>query len=460
MCGVVGIWSEKEFDISNMMYYALLGLQHRGQEAAGIILPGIPPARRIASGDLSSVVHLFGKLDESFWSKFSIGIGHTRYSTFGSVSKIENVQPLMRENIALAHNGNIRYIDKLKRSLKEDGQVFAGDSDTEAILLDIISQRKPDLKEAILKTLVKFEGSYSMVFMIGNELVAARDPYGFRPLCLAEFNCGHRGYIVASETSAFNEIERILGYEITNVREIEPGEVLIIGDRGLESIQIPFSAPLSRCVFELIYFSRPDSHIFGHDVDKFREKTGLKSAKCFPIEADSIVPIPDSARCFAIGLESGLRGLHSSRIIRDDMAIIRNHYTTGRTFINPDVQYSRVKKVNQKLIILPGRIEGRKIVLVDDSIVRGNTSRNIVERLKGCKAGEITFCVASPPIVGPCYYGIDIKRKEELIAHNRSVDEIRRKIEADKLFYLPIKYLKEVAGEGFCYGCFGEEYPL
>lgn len=397
----------------------------------------------------NSVKHFFSKFDYAD-TNFYLGIGHTRYSTAGSVEKIENVQPLLSTtrfgSIALAHNGTLPYAQIFKEKMETDGENFFSDSDSEVILKLIAHSKKDDLIEATTESLEKIKGAYSLLIITPEQLIAARDPFGFRPLALAEFDYG---YMIASESCAFDAIEKNLNVKF--LREIEPGEMVILESKKIWTTRLPSEAKPARCIFELIYFARPDSTIFGSQTHLFRMNLGRTHAQEHPLRVDGVVAIPDSANFFGDGHAEALGVPHWR-------ALVRNHYT-GRTFIEPIVS-NRSKNIRLKLNPIPHLIIGRDISTDDDSIVRGNTSRKIIRMLRGCKPRSITFSVSCPPIISYCPYGIDIKKSDELIAPGKTIAEICRLIEADDLRYLSLEALKNLGGPNFCYGCFTGEYPL
>jgi amidophosphoribosyltransferase len=429
-------------------------LQHRGQEGAGAVLSDRVRSikdfyeRRIAK-EQDSVKHFFGKFNFTE-DEFFMGIAHTRYSTAGSTDKIENVQPLLNTTrfgtIAIAHNGTLPYAPRLREKMEADGESFFSDSDSEVILKLIAHSQKENLVDAIVESLEKISGAFSLLLMTKDQMIVARDPYGFRPLSLATFN---DGYMVASESCAFDPLEK--SYGVRFLRDVEPGEIVVMGNGKLESIVLPNKVRRAQCIFELIYFGRPDSKIFGIDAHLFRMQLGYRHALEHPIKVDGVVAIPDSSNYFGDGHASSL-GIPHLR------ALVRNHYT-GRTFIDP-IQSNRSKSIRLKLNPIPSMINGLDISIDDDSIVRGNTSRKIIRMIRGCNPKSITFSASCPPIISHCPYGIDIKEKGELIAAEKTIEEIRSFIEADDLRYLPIETLKTLGGHDYCYGCFDGRYPL
>ncbi len=441
-CGVVGVFGHPE--ASKLTYLGLYALQHRGQESAGI-----------ASSDVADL-HLhkgMGLVEEIFRADVlaqlpgELAIGHTRYSTAGDTT-LTNAQPILidcnKGKLALGHNGNLTNANEVRRKLEHRGSIFQTTSDTEVIVHLIARSAARNLPGSIADALHQVEGAYSLLLLTREELYAIRDPRGFRPLAL-----GRRGpaWIVASETCAFDLLEA------EYVREIEPGEMLRISRSSLESIRFGPEKPHQYCIFEHVYFARPDSLVFGRPVNRSREELGRLLAREHPAAADIVVPVPDSGVPAAIGyaLESGLPFR---------MALIRNHYI-GRTFIEPS---QAIRDFGVKLKLNPVRqlLEGRRVVLVDDSIVRGTTSRKIVRMVREAGAAEVHVRISCPPTVSPCYYGIDTPTREELIASQHSVEEIRDFIGADSLGYLSLGRLRQAVGdtEGkFCTSCYTGVYP-
>jgi amidophosphoribosyltransferase len=441
-CGVVGVYGHPE--AAKLTYLSLYALQHRGQESAGITSSD--------GRDLYSYRRM-GAVSEIFTgdvlAKLSgdAAIGHTRYSTAGDTSLI-NAQPIVtdcnRGKLALAHNGNLTNANEIRRKLEHKGSIFQSTSDTEVIVHLAARSAARNLPGALADALHQVEGAYSLVALTRDELYAIRDPRGFRPLALGRLD---GAWVVASETCAFD----LIGAEY--VRDIEPGEMLRISRGGQESIHFAAQKPLQHCIFEHVYFSRPDSLVFGRSVQLSRERLGRWLAREHPAAADMVVPVPDSGVPAAVGyaLESG---------IPFQMALIRNHYV-GRTFIEPR---QSIRDFGVKLKLNPVRrlLEGKRVVLVDDSIVRGTTSRKIVRMVREAGAVEVHMRISCPPTVSPCYYGVDTPTREELIAAQHSVEEIRRYIEADSLGYLSLEHLREAVGdtEGkFCTSCYTGVYP-
>jgi amidophosphoribosyltransferase len=377
-----------------------------------------------------------------------LAIGHTRYSTAGK-STLENAQPFLIDcahgQIAVGHNGNLVNARELRDDLVRAGSIFQTTSDTEVVLHLYARSRAPSVEEALVESIRQVSGAFSMVLLTKNRLIAARDPHGFRPLALGSLG---DAWIVCSETCALDLIGA------TYVRDVEPGELLIISDGGLRSIKPYPPAQLAHCVFEHVYFARPDSYVFGRSVNEVRTSLGRILATESPIEADVVVPIPDSGVCAAIGY-AAKAGLPLQ------FGLIRNHYV-GRTFIQPQ-QSIRDFAVKVKLNPVRSILEGRRVVLVDDSIVRGTTSRKIVRLVKAAGAHEVHVRVSCPPTVSPCYYGVDTPSRDELIGATHSLDEIRDYVEADSLAYLSLNGLREAVGErknAYCTSCYTGVYPV
>jgi amidophosphoribosyltransferase len=442
-CGVFGIFGHPE--AANLTYLGLFALQHRGQESAGIAAADGGKMR--TSRAMGEVAEAF---DESALAKLPghIAIGHTRYSTAGE-STLENAQPFLIDcahgQIAVAHNGNLVNAREVRDELVRSGSIFQTGSDTEVVLHLYARSKAPTVEEALTESIAQIRGAYSLVLLTKNRLIAARDPHGFRPLALGRLD---DAWIVCSETCALDLIGA------TYVREVEPGELLIISDGGLRSIK-PFPPqPISHCVFEHVYFARPDSYVFGRSVNEVRTDLGRILAREAPVPADVVVPIPDSGVCAAIGYaeEAGMPM---------KMGLIRNHYV-GRTFIQPQ-QSIRHFSVKVKLNPVRSILEGRRVVLVDDSIVRGTTSRKIVKMVKAAGASEVHLRISCPPTVSPCFYGIDTPSRAELIAATHTVDEIRKYVEAESVSYLSLGGLRQAVGENqgaYCTSCYTGVYPV
>ncbi|HXG85316.1 MAG TPA: amidophosphoribosyltransferase [Pyrinomonadaceae bacterium] len=441
-CGVFGIFGHAE--ASTLTNLGLFALQHRGQEACGVVSSDGETLHQFRSMGLVADVLTKDVLKEL---RGASAIGHTRYSTAGR-NTIKEVQPFsvicQHGQIAICHNGNLPYAPQKRVELERAGAIFSSTSDTETILHSIARCEAANVIEAISKVLKETEGAFSLLFLTPDALVAVRDPRGFRPLNLGKLN---GSWCVASETCAFDLIDA------EYAREVKAGEMLVIDKNGLHSF-FPFEEkPKSVCAFEHVYFSRPDSTIFGRSVNESRHKMGKRLAIEHPAEADLIVPVPDSGVAAAIGYAAQSN-------INYRQAIIRNHYV-GRTFIEPS-QSIRSFGVRLKLNPIRDLIEGRRVVLVDDSIVRGTTSKKIVQMVREAGAKEVHMRISCPPTVSPCYYGVDTPRKADLIAAQMSVDEVRRYIEADSLGYLSLDGMLEAIGfekDTACVACWNGKYP-
>jgi amidophosphoribosyltransferase len=442
-CGVFGIFGHPE--AASLTSLGLYALQHRGQESAGIAS---------ADGERMRVARGMGQVADAFKEetieKLSghLAIGHTRYSTAGD-STIENAQPFLIEcahgQIAVAHNGNLVNARELRDDLVRAGSIFQTTSDTEVVLHLYARSRAPSVEEALVESIAQVSGAFSMVLLTKNRLIAARDPHGFRPLALGRLG---DAWIVCSETCALDLISA------TYVRDIEPGELLIISDGGLRSIKPYPRSQLAHCVFEHVYFARPDSYVFGRSVNEVRTSLGRILAAESPADADVVVPIPDSGVCAAIGFAEKAE-------LPLQFGLIRNHYV-GRTFIQPQ-QSIRDFSVKVKLNPVRSILEGRRVVLVDDSIVRGTTSRKIVRLVKAAGAREVHVRISCPPTVSPCFYGVDTPSRKDLIGATHTIEEIRGYIEADSLAYLSINGLREAVGErkdSYCTSCYTGVYPV
>ncbi len=445
-CGVFGIYNNP-----NAAYYTYLGLyalQHRGQESAGIaVTDGNKIAYHRDFGLVSSVFK-----DENLKRLTGhVAVGHNRYSTSGASDSPDNIQPIVvsfkNGQMAIAHNGNLVNALKLREELEEEGSIFRGTSDSEVIVHLIVKSKKKKFLDKLMDALGKLKGAYSLLVMTNKKLIAIRDPWGFRPLCMGELDGSP---VFASETCAFD----LIGAKY--IRDVEPGEIVLIENGQMRSYRIPGSegARKSQCIFEFVYFARPDSKIFGRSVYEVRKEFGRRLARENPVEADIVVPVPDSGVVPALGYsqESG---------IPFELALIRNHYV-GRTFIKPQ-QKMRDIGVKVKLNPVPELLKGKRVIVIDDSIVRGTTSRKIVRMLREAGAKEVHMRISSPPTKWPCYFGIDTPTKEQLIASSHSVEEICRYIEADSLGYLSLEGMIEAAGggkENFCTACFDGDYPI
>lgn len=443
-CGVFGIFGASK--AAELTYFGLYSLQHRGQESAGIVSANGGKLNLFKGmGEVSDV---FSDKSVFFKLKGKIAVGHVRYSTTGA-SSTTNIQPFLitnrNEMLAVAHNGNLTNSVELKRKLEEKGSIFQSTSDTEIVLHLAARSKAQSAFGKICDAVKTLKGAFCYLFLTKDRIIAARDPWGFRPLALGKLN-GH--YVVASETCAFD----IIGAKY--IRDIEPGEVLEISENGLKS-EFPFAKTKHAfCIFEYIYFSRPDSIVFGENVDKVRRRLGRALAKEHPVKADIVIGIPDSANTAALGYSEESK-------IRFELGLIRNHYV-GRSFIDPD-QSIRDLDVKVKFNPVRGVIEGRRVVLVDDSIVRGTTSKKLVQMIRQAGAKEIHFRVSSPPIISPCFFGIDMPTKEEFIANQKSIEAIRKYLKVESLGYLSVEGMLEMSAlpdENFCVGCFTEKYPL
>ncbi|MBI5587991.1 MAG: amidophosphoribosyltransferase [Deltaproteobacteria bacterium] len=442
-CGVFGIFGHPE--AANLTYLGLYSLQHRGQESAGIV--SSDGEKLYSHKGMGLVADVFREADISRLHGSS-AIGHVRYSTTGE-SHIKNAQPFVveyaRGGIAVAHNGNLVNAARLRAEYEAYGSIFQSSIDTEIIVHLIASSKENSLADRIISALKRVKGSYSLLFLNEDRMIAARDPHGFRPLSLGRLK---GSWLVASETCAFDLIEAEF------VREIEPGEVLVIDKEGLHSYK-PFpAARYTPCVFEFIYFARPDSTIFGANVHTVRKNLGRRLAEEHPVEADIVVPVPDSGVPAAIGYAAASG-------IPFEKGIVRNHYV-GRTFIEPkdSIRHFGVKI---KLNAIRDIIVGKKVIVIDDSIVRGTTSRKIIKMIRNAGAKEVHMRISSPPTVCPCYYGIDTPSREELIAAKQSVEEINSYITSDTLGYLSVEGLYKAvkdAGGSFCDACFTGKYPV
>jgi amidophosphoribosyltransferase len=446
-CGVVAIYGHPE--AANLTYLGLYALQHRGQESAGI---ATSDGREIHS--FKSMGHVADIFTPPVLADLpgELAIGHTRYSTAGD-TVVLNAQPFTvscnKGRIAVAHNGNITNASELRRELEQEGSIFQASSDTEVVLHLVARSREKTLAGALREALLQLDGAFSLVFLAQDRIIVARDPHGFRPLALGQMELsGHRkGYVFASETCAFDLIGA------TYLNDVEPGEMVVVGPEGMTREQYAPAREPAHCVFEHVYFSRPDSIVFGRSVQESRERLGRLLAIEQPAEGDVVVPVPDSGVPAAVGFsaESG---------IPFRQALIRNHYV-GRTFIEPS-QAIRDFGVKLKLNPVRSLLEGKRVVLVDDSIVRGTTSRKIVRMVRSAGAREVHFRISCPPTKSPCFYGVDTPSESELIAANNTVEEIRRFVEADSLGYLSLGALREAVGDDtsrYCYACYTGNYP-
>jgi amidophosphoribosyltransferase len=442
-CGVFGVYGRAE--ASTLAYLGLYALQHRGQESAGIAASDGATLR--VSRGMGYVADVFNEHELSQLAG-PMAIGHVRYSTAGE-SRLANAQPILIDcahgQIAVCHNGNLVNQRELRDDLVSRGSIFQTSSDTEVFLHLYARSKAVSVEDAIVESVSQVQGAFSVVFLTRDRLVAVRDPHGFRPLSLGRLD---QGWVVCSETCAMDLIGAVY------VREIEPGEVLVIGPDGLRSLRpFPPAAPCY-CIFEHVYFSRPDSLVFGESVNEVRTSLGRGLARETGIPADVVVPIPDSGVCAAVGYAEQAG-------IPLQMGLIRNHYV-GRTFIEP-TQAIRHFGVKVKLNPVRSILEGRRVVLVDDSLVRGTTSRKIVKMVRAAGAKEVHMRISCPPTVSPCFYGIDTPRRAELIAATHTLEEVRKYIEADSLGYLSLEGLLQAVNshrECYCTSCFTGRYPV
>lgn len=445
-CGIFGVWGHP--DAAKLTYYGLHSLQHRGQEGTGIV---------VNNGKTLNVVKGEGLVSEIFTADViekltgNSAIGHVRYATAGG-GGYENVQPLLfhsqGSSLALAHNGNLVNANYLKHQLESQGSIFQTSSDTEVLAHLMKRSGYSHINDQVKNALSMLKGAYAYLIMTESELMVALDPHGLRPLSLGVLG---DAYVVASETCAFD----VVGAEY--IRDIRPGELLIINDKGITSEQFAVSTTKAICSMEYIYFSRPDSDIQGINVHTARKNLGKRLAIEAPIEADVVTGVPDSSISAAIGYAEASG-------IPYELGLIKNRYV-GRTFIQP-TQALREQGVKLKLSPVRGVVEGKRVIMVDDSIVRGTTSRRIVTMLKDAGATEVHVVISSPPIKNPCFYGIDTSSKEELIASGKTVEEIRELIDADSLTFISVEGMIEAIGRkeangigGYCLGCFTGDYP-
>jgi amidophosphoribosyltransferase len=444
-CGVFGIWNDRE--AAYKTYLGLYALQHRGEESAGIV--STDHERMYTHKEMGYVQEVF---DETSLARLkgTGALGHVRYSTSGS-SLVRNAQPIVvdysKGEIAVAHNGNLTNADFLRSKLEAFGAIFQTTTDSEIIVHLMAKPSLRNVKEGIVDALNRVEGAYSLVFMTLDYLIAARDPFGWRPLWIGKTNQG--SYVIASETCALDMIDA------EPVREVEPGEIVFISDKNkLESLHVDKKPPRTAfCIFEHVYFSRPDSAIFGENVHLVRKKLGRQMALEHPVDADIVIAVPDSGNSAALGFSEASG-------IPFDVGIIRNHYV-GRTFIQP-AQNMRDFKVRLKFNQMRHVLEGKRVIVVDDSIVRGTTSRIRIRKLKEAGAKEVHLRISCPPHLFPCAYGIDFPDQTELIAHNKKVDEIRSYLGCDTLGYLSMEgMLKSVKfpKKNYCTACWDGNYP-
>jgi amidophosphoribosyltransferase len=441
-CGVFGIFGDPK--AAEKTYLGLYALQHRGQESAGIAASD--GQQIMLHKDIGLVWSVFSDPDVMLKLAGTSAIGHNRYSTTGS-SGIINAQPLLIQfkdrQIAAAHNGNMVNAVDLRKCMEEKGSIFQTTSDSEIVLHLIARSEEDSIEEKIIDSLTQLDGAYCFVFLTSSKLIAARDPHGFRPLCLGKTG---DAVVVASESCALD----IIGADY--IRSVEPGEVIIIDREKAVSRKLPPVSNSALCIFEYIYFSRPDSIIFGEKVDKVRRKLGKKLAEEAPADADIVIAIPDSANTAALGYAQ-VAGL------RFEIGLIRNHYV-GRSFIAP---YQKERDLDVKIKFNPvtGVLKGKRVVVVEDSIVRGTTLKKLVHLIRHAGAAEVHVRVSSPPVISPCFYGIDISNRGELIAASQSIDNIRQHIGADSLAYLSVEGMLGAVREGnlHCTACFTGNYP-
>lgn len=451
-CGVFGMYDFDGGDVASTIYYGLFALQHRGQESCGIAVSETNgPKGKVTSYKGMGLVNEVFTQDNLEPMHGDIGVGHVRYSTAGASTR-ENAQPLVlnyvKGTLALAHNGNLINAMELRKDLEYTGAIFQTTIDSEVIAYHIARERlnSNSVEEAVGRACQKIKGAFALAVMSPRKLVGARDPYGFKPLCIGKRD---NAYILASETCALDTI----GAEY--VRDVLPGEIVTITPEGGIQSDLSLALPKekeARCIFEYIYFARPDSHIDGVSVYASRIKAGRFLAMDSPVDADLVVGVPESGNAAALGysLQSG---------IPYGTAFVKNGYV-GRTFIKPK-QSSRESSVRVKLNVLKEAVDGKRIIMIDDSIVRGTTSDRIVKMLRDAGATEVHVRISSPPFLWPCYFGTDIPEREQLIAYNRSIEDIRKIIGADSLGYLGIERLEEmVGGLSICKGCFTGTYPM
>ena len=446
-CGVFGVYSQVRENVAGLVYYGLYALQHRGQESCGIVVndDGVFAAHK----GIGLVNEVFTREEMEKFPTGEIAVGHVRYGTTGGVT-LSNCQPIqvnhLKGKLAVAHNGNLSNALKLRRELELSGAIFHSTSDTETIAYVITRERitAASIQEAVSRAMNRLEGAYSLVMMSSTKLIAVRDPHGFRPLCYGQMADGT--YVVASESCALSAV----GAEFH--RDILPGEILTFDGDGVHSDRTHCgTAPQKLCAFEYIYFARPDSVIEGISVHDSRLKAGELLAAAHPVDADVVIGVPDS------GLDAAM-GYSRASGIPYGIGLIKNKYI-GRTFISPG-QDKRLDQVKIKLSPVESEIRGRRVVLIDDSIVRGTTSGRIVKLLRSAGAKEIHMRISAPPFLHPCYYGTDIDSRDHLIACHKRVEEIAAYIGVDSLGYLPLENLKDLCGsEGYCSACFSGCYP-
>lgn len=447
-CGVFGIWSSGDESISKMLYYGLIALQHRGQESAGMVMCD----RQGPLGNISSHKGM-GLVSEVFPEDIleelhgNIGIGHVRYSTTGE-SRVENAQPVflnyLKGTLAFAHNGNIRNAGKIREELQKKGAIFSGTTDSEVVAYRIAMERmeRSSIEEAVIEVVKELKGGYALLILSPQKLVGVRDPFGLKPLCLGKKN---GSYILSSESAA------ILACGGELIRDIEPGEIITITDEGIQSDFSLKQEKRAHCIFEYIYFARLDSVMDGISIYDARLEGGKAMARRFPVTADVVTGVPDSGITAAVGYakESG---------IPFQIAFYKNSYI-GRTFIKPS-QEERVSAVAMKLSVLEDVVRDKRVVLIDDSIVRGTTISNLIKMLKKAGAKEVHVRISSPPFLYPCYYGTDVPDNKELIANEMTTEDICKMIGADSLEYMQMEDFKEMTGDlPLCKACFDKKYP-
>lgn len=442
-CGLFGVYGHE--DAAKLTYLGLYALQHRGQESCGIVSSN--QERLFKSVGMGKVTDFFtaDKLD------FLLGdysIGHVRYSTNGTIG-LRNAQPIMaashRGEMAVAHNGSITNARALKKELEDEGAIFQSTTDTEILVHLIARSRKKDFVEAVVESVARLEGAFSLLIMTKDHIIAIRDPWGFRPLSLGFLD---KGYVLASETTAFDMIDA------RYIRDLEPGEMLVIENNALRN-ETPFSPQKkSQCIFELIYFAKPSSFVFEKSVYRYRKALGHQLAKEDKIIPDIVIPVPDSGRMAALGYAE-------EKKVQFDEGLIRSHYV-GRTFIEPS---QKIRDFGAKIKFSPVKsiLKDKTVVVVDDSIVRGTTAKKIIKLIRMAGAKEIHFRISSPPTISPCFFGIDFPSKEELIANQMSLKEIAKYLEVDSLQYISYEGLFNQTGiqrENFCTACFNGKYPV
>ena len=442
-CGVFGIFGHHES--ANMTYLGLYALQHRGQESAGIA---------VSDGSVVRMTKQMGYVADIFDGQTlsqlpgHAAIGHVRYSTAGE-SRLANAQPFLIDcahgQFSICHNGNLTNADSLRNELVSQGSIFQSGSDTEVVLHLYARSKGRSVEEAVVDSVTQLQGAFSFLMLTPDRMIAVRDPHGFRPLALGRLG---EAFVVCSETCALDLIGA------TYVRDVEPGELLIISAGGVKSLK-PFGpAPLAHCVFEHVYFSRPDSYVFGKSVNEVRTNLGRVLAREQRVDADVVVPIPDSGVCAAMGFADEAN-------IPLRMGLIRNHYV-GRTFIQPQ---SSIRHFAVKVKLNPVRsiLDGKRVILVDDSLVRGTTSRKIVRMVRAAGAKEVHVRISCPPTISPCFYGVDTPRRSELMAATHTLDEIRTYLDCDTVAYLSLDGLMRAVGEGsdhYCSSCYTGQYPV